>query len=395
MAIHFSEKVILNDISNFPEVRHIVLKGSNFEIGNKLGELANNRHNIVKSTRKNLVVSHCQKVYMQSNYPIFYERMAGIAKAYGKNLDDDSFDFSLLGEPNMGIGCSAVYYPPDYTLPGHGIISRNLDFPLATAIGTNSTATNVPSLSKPYIMEMYPDRGYPTIILLSFELLGESLEGINSEGLTVIHLADNESQKKYQMEPTMSNSVGINEFKAIQLLLDTCSNVTEAKQALLTNKHFYMIQPIHLLVADRYGNSFVWEYSHAHNKEYIIDGDNTPQIVTNFLLHRYNSISEIPQADTNISCPYNRYMVLFKSISKNHEKITLDSIKEISALAFIQDNSFYNPPPIPVRTLWNSIYDTADRSLQISFYLRDCTDSNNPGKSKSTYSKYFKFTFDH
>jgi len=240
MVIHFREKAILNDINNFPEVRHIALKGSNFEIGNKLGELANNRHNIVKLARKNIFLTHCQKIYMQNNYPIFYERMAGIAKAYGKNLDDDSLDFSLLGEPNMGIGCSAVYYPPDYTLPGHGIISRNLDFPLATAIGTNSTATNVPSLSKPYIIEMYPDRGYPTIILLSFELLGEALEGINSEGLTVIHLADNESLKKYQMEPTISNAVGINEFKAIQLLLDTCSNVTEAKQALLTNKHFYI-----------------------------------------------------------------------------------------------------------------------------------------------------------
>jgi len=88
-------------------------------------------------------------------------------------------------------------------------------------------------------------------------------------------------------------------------------------------------------------------------------------------------------------------MVLFKSISNRHEKITLDLIKEISALAFIEDNSFCNPPPISVRTLWNSIYDTNDRSLQISFYLRDCTDSNNPGKSKSTYSNYYKFMFDH
>lgn len=178
----------------------------------------------------------------------------------------------------------------------------------------------------------------------------------------------------------------------LRKLPDTCSTVEEAKEALLTNKHFYIFQPVHLLIADKFGNSFVWEYSHAHNKEFIVDGKDMPQIVTNFLLHRYKSIQDIPKASDEKACPYNRYSLLHEAINEHNERLSMDFIKETNALVFIEKSSFICPTEISVRTLLHSIYDIESRSLEVSFYLKDNIkqSSNTP----SIRSSYFKFCLD-
>lgn len=383
--LNYNENVVLCSPENSLEIRHLILKGSNYEIGRKLGELARERHFIEKTPAEDRLRTRCQRIYLENNYPIFFERMRGIAHAY--NVDDkaDFIDFSLLGEVSLGTGCSAVYYPPGRTKSGHGIVSRNLDFYVPGII---------PALSKPYIIEMYPDQGYPSISIFSFQLLGESLEGINSEGLTVIHLADEESPLKYPMEPTYRNAVGLNELKSVQLLLDTCADVEEAKAALMTNKHFYMLQPTHLLIADKWGNSLVWEYSHAHNQEFMIDGKDEPQIITNFLLHRYESIKVIPKPSDEAVCPYNRYRVLHKAIKEHHEKFSMDFIKETNALVFIENSSYISSPEIPIRTLFHSIYDIENRSLEVSFYLNDTVRQDAIEEKESTRSSYYQFFLD-
>ncbi|MBM7540002.1 C45 family peptidase [Amphibacillus cookii] len=381
--LSFHESIILSSPENFFEVRHLTLKGTNYEIGRKLGEIAKEIHSIAKEPTEDMLQTRCQSVYLEKNYPIFYERMRGIADAYNANMRKDLIDFSLLGEAILSTGCSAVYYPPSRTTLGHGIISRNLDFYMPSSM---------PALSKPYIIEMYPDKGYPSISILSFQLLGESLEGINAKGLTVVHLADDESTSRYHTEPTYCNAVGLNELKSVQLLLDTCATVEEAKEALLVNKHFYMFQPIHLLIADKSGNSFVWEYSHTHNKEYIIEGKDDPQIITNFLLHRYESIKDIPRVSDEKTCPYNRYRALYHAIKEHDRKVTLDFVKETNALVFVEKNSYKNPPEIPVRTLLHSVYDIDNRSVEVSFYLKDNFNVEKKEYEQSIRSPYFKFS---
>ncbi|MTI81017.1 MAG: linear amide C-N hydrolase [Firmicutes bacterium] len=381
--LNYTESVILNSPEDSLEVNHLILKGTNYEIGKKLGEIAKEIHGIEKLPKENSLETRCQRLYLEKNYPIYFERMRGIADAYNANIIEDLIDFSLLGDPILGTACSAVYYPPTKTISGHGTISRNLDFFIPKSM---------PALSKPYIVEMYPDQGYASISILSFQLLGEALEGINSEGLIVIHLADNESPVKYSMEPTFCNTVGLNELKSIQLLLDTCATVKEAKQALLTNKHFYMFQPIHLLIADRYGNSFVWEYSHAHNKEYIVDGKDEPQIVTNFLLHRYDSIKDVPKVNEEKICPYNRFRVIRDAIENYNGKFSIDCIKEINALVFIEKSSYIDTPDIPVRTLLHCVYDSDNRSVEVSFHLRDGVSCEIKECEESIRSPYYKFS---
>ena len=44
-----------------------------------------------------------------------------------------------------------------------------------------------------------------------------------------------------------------------------------------------------------------------------------------------------------------------------------------------------------IRTIWNSIYDANDRSLEISFYLGEFIKDGSTQEKQSIYSDYYKF----
>jgi hypothetical protein len=113
--------------------------------------------------------------------------MSGFAKVYGKTLSDHNYDFSFFGDVPNGVACSAVYYPPATTSSKCGYISRNLDFSIPKNLKLEKP---VFPFKHTYVIEMYPESSYPSISPFCFEVFGLALEGINSEGLAVIHLAD-------------------------------------------------------------------------------------------------------------------------------------------------------------------------------------------------------------
>jgi predicted choloylglycine hydrolase len=232
-----------------------------------------------------------------------------------------------------------------------------------------------------YVVELYPDKGFSSLVNLSFELYGLSLDGINSEGLTVTHLyADSVNSDLYQL--TRGYGVGINEMLVVQLLLDKCKTVDEAKDVLLSNKHFYLLLPTHLLIADRFGKSFVWEYSPQHNCEYIIDGGDQPQVITNFLLHEFKSSDEFPESKEK-ACPFSRYKSIEDDMACD-SIFSIEKIKEINSRVFISDDMFHKKPDPKERTIYHSLYDTNKRSMEISFYRKD------EGK-KELRTRYFEF----
>jgi len=144
--------------------------------------------------------------------------------------------------------------------------------------------------------------------------------------------------------------------------------VEEAKRTLLVNKQYYSQIPCHFIIGDRHGDSFVWEYSHTHNREHIIDSGGIPQILTNHLLFRRDPKDYPGEHETRMDT-YSRYLKLLGALQGNLGKYTTAFIKETSALVFAEGASSNN------RTLWHGIYDTHDRSLEIDFYVRDEPDS--------------------
>jgi predicted choloylglycine hydrolase len=384
--ISCQERIVAGSPDDFMMVRHIVLRGSNYAIGKKIGEILseNGESRILPSNdrRRNKL----QLRYMAENYQILYERMKGLADAFGISVDDDAYDLSSLPQLHVfGPGCSAVYYPGDFTENGHGIMSRNFDFTSGTIMGTRPQGNQMPALARPYIFEIYPDQGYASISICAFELLGGVLDGINSEGLTVAIFADDETATEFGLHPCQG--IGLNELQSMRYLLDNCRNVEEAKDAMLYQKHYYSFVPCHYLVADGEGNSFVFEFSGIRNGASIVEGAG-PQCITNHLLSKYGSADELPK-DSQLST-YQRYRTLSEAIA-TAGRFGLEEIISINSSVAVPPTALGSETRVPGRTLWHSIYDIDDRSLQVKFYLGERPDAAAEDRAILEYTPYLRF----
>ncbi len=187
------DRVIAGSAQDFMEVRRLVLRGTNEEIGRALATIAKDRYGLKSVASSDPLRARVQRRYFEKHYPILGDRMRGVAVAFGKRFDDDGWNFSglgyLLGPPP---GCSVVYYPPGVTADCNGVVSRNYDFGTGTILDTRPKPGELPINARPYPIEMHPDRGYDSLALCSFDLLSGVLDGINSEGLTVTILSDEE-----------------------------------------------------------------------------------------------------------------------------------------------------------------------------------------------------------
>ena len=115
----YTEKVIAGGPDKFVEVRHVVLKGSNFEIGKKIGELAK-RDGARMAPSKDTILNRAKREYIARNYPILFERMKGIADSFGLDIANDSYDFTGIFQTQMTTpGCSVAFYPAGHTINGH------------------------------------------------------------------------------------------------------------------------------------------------------------------------------------------------------------------------------------------------------------------------------------
>lgn len=378
--LEYKETVIAGGPDKFVEVRYVVLKGTNFDIGKKIGEMAKrNGTRITPSAEK--ILNRAKREYMAKNFPILYERMKGAAAAFGLNIADDSYDFTGLYQAQMAApGCSVTFYPGKHTEGGHNILSRNYDFTTGNAMGRRPPEGQLAMMARPILFEIHPDQGYSSLSLRAFEYLGGVLDGINSEGLVVSILAEEESVQKFGREP--GNEVGLHELMSMRYLLDNCKNVEEAKEALLSLKHYYSFIPCHYIVADKSGKSFIFEFSPNRNRSYIIDGDG-PQCVTNHLVFHHQKIEELPENDPGASL--RRFKMLDEAI-KAKKKFTLEEITAINAQVAVPPTAPGNPESAPGRTLWYAQYDLDRRTLTVKFYLGEKPDPENKNRVILEYS---------
>jgi len=366
--LEYKETVIAGGPDKFAEVRHVILMGSNFEIGKKIGEIAK-RNGTRITPSEDTIMNRAKRLYMAKNYPILYERMKGVASSYRLNIADDSYDFTGFSQAQMGPpGCSVTFYPAGHTENGHSILSRNYDFTTGDVSGRRPQKGRLAMMARPILFEIYPDKGYSSLSLSAFEYLGGVLDGINSEGLVVSILAEEESMQKFGREP--SNEVGMHELMSMRYLLDNCKNVEEAKEALLSLKHYYSFIPCHYIVGDRSGKSFIFEFSPNRNRSYIIDG-NGPQCITNHLVFHHRKIDEIP--NTGPGSSLRRYKILDES-TKAKKTFSLEEIAAINAQVAVPPYAPASIEQAPGRTLWYAQYDLDNLTLTVKFYLGEKQD---------------------
>lgn len=356
--------------ADFLAVRHLRVAGSNRHIGRVLATAARHVHGPAAGPRPapDPVVQRARRRWFDAHHPVLAERIRGVADAFGVDPDRDEMDLAMLGTYEVPAGCSAVFHPGAATVTGHALLARNFDFPTAgytQIVGLPPRRGERPLAADPWVVELYPEDGYASVTIGIMDVLG-AMDGINSAGLSVALLADDESPNP---EPSGTPQVGLSEQQIVRYLLDTCASVDEAKQALLLAKQYYLFVPCHFLVADAAGQAIVWEYSPGHNIEHIVDA--TPRthgrmVCTNHLLHRRSDSSSLPddRRSSIAGLTYQRWDTL-DTHARAGGTVDHDAVREqLAAVAF-------TAPADGVRTLWHAACDLDARAVEVSFYLHD------------------------
>src|SRR5690349_16778077 len=91
------DRVIAGGPDKSLEVRHLVLRGTNEQIGRALAEIAKERYGVKLERASDPQRVRAMRKFLAQNYPILIDRMRGVAAAFGKSIDDDQYDFTALG----------------------------------------------------------------------------------------------------------------------------------------------------------------------------------------------------------------------------------------------------------------------------------------------------------
>ncbi|MGH9870077.1 MAG: C45 family autoproteolytic acyltransferase/hydrolase [Candidatus Polarisedimenticolia bacterium] len=362
------DRVIAGGPNDSLEVRHIVLRGTNEQIGRALAEIAKERYGVRPNPAMDPLQMRAQRRYLERNYPILLDRMRGVAAAYGRSIEEDGWDFTTLMFTDLRAGCSVAHLPPSSTANGKSVVSRDYDFTTgALNFGFLEEGMLHPT-ARPYLLELHPDRGYASIAMVAYDLLSGVLDGINSEGLTVTLALDDTLVSSNATEPTRGPAVGLHEVQTLRLLLDTCATVEEAKQTLMATKQYYQYVPVHYLIADRSGKAFVWEYSEFHNKEYVMESPGQPLVMTNFTLHKQLEDGKPPSAEKARGV-CKRYAYLSEKLAAGNldDKVIRGFHQNVDA----QMSQAADPSSPPERTFWHAFYYPEERRVRLSYYLKD------------------------
>ncbi|MDD1752223.1 MAG: C45 family autoproteolytic acyltransferase/hydrolase [Methanotrichaceae archaeon] len=389
--------LLKKDSVNYTELRHIVLKGTNEQIGKALGEIAREDYNVSLYSFADPIYAKARLIYMQKNDPAFYERMKGVAEAYNVPINSTNLDLSALiydiGFPD----CSIVYFSPSVTSNGHAMACRNNDYytsPYEVIIGKTNVSSQPGMFSRTFVLELYPDEGYSSLVVGSNDLMSNSiLQGFNSQGLAIEEQVDlfgaNATNPSFGL--AVDKNSGIPVLAAQRLILDTCKSIDEAKIALLNNKIYFGYEGIHFMIYDKYGNSTIAEFSPKNGSVHFIDAFNSIRVMTNHPVslsrREYSIINRLPDGYYD---SFRRYMTLTNITSNHTGKFTpKDMVDTLSSV-----NAEVTYKSMNLRTETNLLQDLTNSTISARFYLRDGPTDPVIGGPTNIFSKFFNFTLE-
>lgn len=365
------EHCIAGGPDDFMTVRHLVLTGTQREIGQCLADVARRESNWHPAHAQDLRRNRMRRRWFEQHWPEQYLRMAGVATVYGEKIEDDQLDFSyVMAEPGAP-QCSAVWCSAAISYDGHSRVGRNLDFTTRTIselFGRDPVAHEPAVFARPYVIETHPDGGSASIVTTIGDLLG-CLDGINEHGLVVALLADDEPSER---RPSGIPQAGLNEMQLARYLLDRCANTEEALELLYSTKQYEEWAVAHYLVADR-DSAFVWERE-LHNVEHAVIFEGDGLCVTNYLLYRQgvNVVPEDVSDNPGLNDAFRRARTLqagFNGQVVSEEDLwsMLESVRADQANDSWQGEN-------RVRTLWHNQFDQVGLTIEYEFYLGDRED---------------------
>jgi len=406
-AILKNEILLERDGSNYSEVRHMVLKGTNEQIGRALAEISQKDYAAFPGRYVDCIYAKARLQYMQKNYPAFYERMLGAAHAYNVSLEETDLDLSILPYDLGSPGCSVVFFPPSQTENGHAMACRNMDYdtvPFSVVSGKTAASNETGMFARAYVLELYPEEGYASLVIGGHDLMGTIFQGMNSAGIDVEILED-DSPPVAKTPVSGARNSGIPVSLAARMILDTCGSLEEAKLALLNNRIYFPISGQHMLIFDKYGNSTIAEFFAEDGSVHFTDGSDSIRIMTNHAAAKYPTVDSFPNIDTNTSNTsrhdsFLRYRTLADMQTNHKGKFSPQDMMDMMAAVYaeVNDNEIFQERAmvveIPLRTTTNSLIDLTNGTISARFYLRDGTIDTVLGGPGPVFSPFFNFTLE-
>lgn len=387
-ALVTNNLVVRKTGGNFQEVRHIVLRGSNQEIGKAIARISKENYQANPQTFPDLASKTSRYNYIRQHFPQLAARQRGVEAYYGWG-NNDLHDSSSLWYENQPAACSAIFFPKTVTANGHSFQARNMDFYTVDiqefATGTAGKGNKL--FSRNYVLETYPrDGGYATMVVGTFDLLNGVYDGFNEHGLTISGLVDQglANSKGGIVDLTqMMTQNGLSYMQMVRLILESARTVEDVQQIVSKLSVYFPMDAIHFLIGDRNGKSVILEFykkdpaDAASPMNFIVipQGSGRPTILTNHSVRTYPDPGSFPKpASTAPYVTYNRYLRLYHYLQASlfHYYTPDDGLYAMSMVyGYSNDASEGAAKPFPVRTIWSLVMDLDDLSLKIKFYTVD------------------------
>ncbi len=401
--------VVTNDLvvqktgGNYQEVRHIVLRGTNQEIGKSIAQLSKEYYQATPLQFPDLASKTSRNSFIHQNFPQMAARQRAVEAYYGWG-SNDLHDSSALWYDIQPVNCSAVFFPKTVTANGHSFQARDMDF---YTVDIKEFSTGIPGkgnklFSRNFVLETYPqDGGFATMVVGTFDLLNGVYDGFNEQGLTISGLVDQElaNEKGAIVDfSQMMTKNGISYMQMVRLILESARTVADVPQIVSNLSVYFPLDGIHFMIGDRNGNSIILEFYKTNPMDanspmtYIVipQSSTKPAIMTNHSIRKYPDPSTFPTPPS--TAPYDtfyRYMRLYNYLQASvfHCYTPDDGLYAMSLVyGYANDASEGAAKPFPVRTIWSLVMDVDDLSLKIKFYT-----FSNDAKKTPLFTDAFTF----
>lgn len=383
-----ANKVILEKSPGrcYQEVRHIVLRGNNQEIGSAIARLGREHYQAQCLPFSSAESKQSRNSYILEHFAGLAERQKGIAANFGWD-EGDLHDTSSLWYDLQPVNCSAVFFPKTVTAGGHSFQARNMDFYTVDVhefMFPGNEGKGNKMFSRNFVMETYPqDGGFASLVVGTFDLLNGAYDGFNEHGLCISGLVDQNLAQKTVPLSELEKQEGLSYLQMVRAILEGARTVDEVKKIVTDLKVYFPMDGIHWLIGDRNGNAMVLEFSEEDlSPRFIEQASPGPSIMTNHSVAKFPSMESFPPIDR--TKPYDtfyRYTRLhdFLQASAFHKYTPGDGLYAMSMVyGFVNDASEGTAMALPLRTVWSLVMDMDDLSMKIKFYTVDDDASGEP-----------------
>jgi hypothetical protein len=410
MSILKNEPIFPFAEGDYTKPHHIIVEGTNEEIGFDLATLAKNEYDCKLEEYADPVYGAARREYFRRNWPAMYERSKGVLRAFGLSQDDCIHDASSLPydwyDVTKGLeggysACSANVLPIEKSETGEGVFTaRNHDMcalPLYSGLLGKTPPKGAHNFnSRPKVLELRPERGYRSILVGGHDLMSPMIDGINEKGLYFSIFADPDGVG--EGAGPISGGV-VNGLTNIQLgahILNTSATIEEVKKEILCNRVIQVGMCVHVFFVDKKGKATIFEIDKMSQGYLFVDRKpGEPLFITNHPIHTYPDPSTFP--DVNMEAEHNTFVRMkmlieaYAGMKPPFKKSDSAALTDVVHSAFVDDKKAQ--ASVIGRTLINTNCDLSKPEISVRFYLGDVGPTPGTNHMQDRMSEYFTFGF--